>query len=270
MNPPQVRGPIPAGPRLATAARAESLAHVEARAEPSDTTAPARAAAASGTAWKAAIGLLAAVLGYAAFFGSGAPSGEVDTPNWSAHVEPAQRAYRDDAAKPLRWLDHGGVAHAGDTIAYGAADLDDATAHAVREAVAAGDPDRAVAALFAAQEFAGRDRATPRPVASPALKSALARPDLRFVRVYLFDACFEDGDVVELFLDDDLIAAVPLANAGATLTLPVPAGGRARIVLRGHTDGGGGITVGCRTSQGDFFCRPMTVGEVQPVGIVGP
>jgi hypothetical protein len=40
------------------------------------------------------------------------------------------------------------------------------------------------------------------------------------------------------------------------------------ITLRGVHDGGGGITVSFQTSQGDFFCQPMDVGEECQVGVV--
>jgi hypothetical protein len=160
------------------------------------------------------------------------------------------------------------VVRPGDAIHFAAADIDEPTAQAVRAAMTAGDPSRALAVFLAAQSLPDKLEANPI-AASPKLQATLARPDTRFVRVYLFDSCINDGDVMALYLDDELIAIVPLTNAGATLTLPVPASGRARIVLRGNVDGGGGITVGCRTSLGDFFCRPMTTGEVQPVGIIG-
>ena len=42
---------------------------------------------------------------------------------------------------------------------------------------------------------------------------------------------------------------VTLSNAGVTLSIPVSSTGSTKIQLRGIYDGGGGITVGCRTSR---------------------
>jgi hypothetical protein len=52
-----------------------------------------------------------------------------------------------------------------------------------------------------------------------------------------------------------------------TVSVPVNNASPTKVSLRGIHDGGGGITVGCRTSMGDFFTRSMWEGEVQDLGL---
>ena len=91
--------------------------------------------------------------------------------------------------------------------------------------------------------------------------------DTKFFHIYLYDCCDEDGDVVEVILNGEVFAVVPITHAGATLSVPVGGSGTS-VSLRGVRDGGGGITVACRTSQGDFFTKSMTPGETQVIGLV--
>lgn len=123
-----------------------------------------------------------------------------------------------------------------------------------------GDPESPAAAV--------EDKVV-RPTLTPGLQKAIAKNNADFIHLYMFDSCEEDGDVVEIVIDGAQFAVVPITHVGATLSVPVtilPT----TIALRGIQDGGGGITVAFRTSQGHFFCRAMEVGEEVLIGRLEP
>jgi hypothetical protein len=152
-------------------------------------------------------------------------------------------------------------------------DRDPATAKAVTQEVSQGNDQAATKALQAAQhipelkDFQGNPCPRREPEITPELKKEVLDKQPEFVRLTLYDACDEDGDVVEVLVNGISFAVVPLTHKGAELCIPVPQGG-GRITLRGVRDGVGGITVGGRTSRGDIFWAAMRVGEEMPLDVV--
>jgi hypothetical protein len=104
---------------------------------------------------------------------------------------------------------------------------------------------------------------------TPGMTEAVRGGDADYYHVFLFDSCAEDGDVVNLLIDGAPYAQIPITHAGTTLTVPLRGSGPQSVGLEGVHDGGGGITVACRTSQGEFFMKVMGVGEVSPIQITG-
>lgn len=107
------------------------------------------------------------------------------------------------------------------------------------------------------------------PTISDGMKEELIRGDLNFFHLFLYDCCAEDGDVVNILVDGQFFATVPLTHAGATLSIPMSAGRVTAIAVEGVRDGNGGITVAFRSSQGDAFMGTLGVGDVAPLGVVG-
>ncbi|MGL4419671.1 MAG: hypothetical protein ACRCZF_03305 [Gemmataceae bacterium] len=199
---------------------------------------------------------------------------------------------REASARPkneLNWKKvDGSTVYGG--ILLSTTDRDDATTRAVQQALATGNEQQLQAALDAAQPPESKAPAarsvaiapavapaavpapaqTLAPVLSPALRADLRSGQAEFYHVYLFDCCYEDGDIVEILVNGVPFRQVRLTNAGARLAIPVASDGSTRIQIRGVFDGGGSITVGCRTSQGRGFLRSMSEGEVEDLAIVKP
>jgi hypothetical protein len=89
----------------------------------------------------------------------------------------------------------------------------------------------------------------------------------QFFQLRLFDCCAEDGDVVDLAINGEHYARIPLTHDGTVISLPLIPGATV-ISLKGVQDGGGGITVSFQSSQGDYFCQPIAEGEEFQVGVV--
>jgi hypothetical protein len=179
------------------------------------------------------------------------------------------------------WIGH--VARSGELtfvrgVLIGDEDHDSTTTAAVARAQKANDPEALEAALKAAQQIPvladpqdhGPDPPPlPRrePTVTPELKEKVLNRECEFVRLYAFDCCDEDGDVIEILVNGVSFAVVPLTHRGATVSIPVPKGEGATVTIRGVRDGeGGGITLGLRTSRGDFLFRRLAEGELLPLG----
>lgn len=90
-----------------------------------------------------------------------------------------------------------------------------------------------------------------------------------FYRLHLADACLDDGDIVDVYVNHEFWATVTLANSGVNLSVPLSPGKNA-LTLVGKHDGGGGITVLLTTTEGHYFCRPIATSEQVEVTAVRP
>lgn len=225
-----------------------------------------------------AAGLLAAILMMNGGGGGSASgsAGEVDHPNWS-HVESATRA----GGGSMRHLTAAGGVAMTQAIVLDDRDRDPETTRALADAVIAGDTSRATEILRSAQEIsppavhdlevaAEIESLRQEPSITAGLAEAVVAGDVDFFHIHLYDSCDEDGDVVEILINGSPFAVVPITHAGATLSVPLPRGSASTLAIRGIRDGGGGITVACRTSAGDYFSRVMGTGEIQPLGLLRP
>ena len=80
-------------------------------------------------------------------------------------------------------------------------------------------------------------------------------------RLHVLDTVAEDGDVVWLSLDGVPFGALELANAGVDVAITLPLGTPAHLLVVAERDGGGGVTFGAASSQGEMRTRVMRVGD---------
>ena len=80
-------------------------------------------------------------------------------------------------------------------------------------------------------------------------------------KVRLIDSIDEDGDVVDLFVNNISYGTVPLMHVGAEVIITLPEGTQAEVKVVARADGEGGVTFGAQTSQGEVRTRVMEVGE---------
>lgn len=210
----------------------------------------------------AALGLIAA-----AWFSLSSPADESGHPNWPQVVAATEAAQTAEGAV----VEAGsGTARVMTAIEVASADADSATTNAVRQAMRGGDAELARERILAAQQLpAAADE--PLTVAEIPPESQLAndieRGRARFYQMQVFDCCDEDGDVVEILVNGQPLIMIPITHEGATISIPLLEGANS-VSLRGVRDGGGGITVSFRTSEGHYFARKMVVGEQHPLGVI--
>lgn len=178
----------------------------------------------------------------------------------------------------MKWKDAAGVGQIVSAVHLSRTDLNPALTQATRDQVNRGDLKAAQDAIANAQvippipahakDASGQPIQPVKPTLTPGLADGIRNGSTEFFQVFLYDSCAEDGDVVEVMINGAPFATVPLTHGGATLSVPITAGAATDVSLRGIFDGGGGITVACRTSQGDYFSRRMGVGETTQIGLV--
>ena len=148
-------------------------------------------------------------------------------------------------------------------------DIDRGSTRTVRTALFRGDLVAATKNLQAAQ---GLDPTAthvelPELTTNDPLQTLLKDRSNELFEVHLYDCCDEDGDVVEVLVNGAPFATVPIYHQRTTVAIPLHRGMNS-IGIRGVADGGGGITVGFRTSRGDFYCGAMTQGQEHRLGVV--
>lgn len=255
---------------------------------------PSAESSAAVRSWRPILVSLAAVaaavaIGYAAFIP--ATSDERDSPNWK-HVQAAQQSAADGS--PVQWRMRGGAALPAAGIMIGQQDRDLDTTQRVREALLAGNVALANQLVFRSTTAPApvvtdpallepgqtpQPDTTPGPIPEPNapsptlsadMRTEIEQGDVEFYHIYLYDSCYEDGDVVEILVDGQPMFLTPIGNEGATISVPISRKRTTVLSVRGIFDGGGGITVGCRTSQGDGFVKSMAPGEIQPLSVIFP
>ncbi len=217
--------------------------------------------------WIAVAALTAGiVVGAWMIFGNG--STEQQHENWQ-HIAAANNASANGTTV-LRRVDATGTIAEAQKIEVSRADRDFVTSAAVRQALFANDIAAATQALQSALNLpSSGDPDLKKPTISPGSKlaNAIQRNREQFFKVHVFDCCDEDGDVVEILINGNSFATVPIVNKGVTLSIPLHRGNNT-LTLRGVKDGRGGITVSFATSQGNYFCRAMRVGEEHTIAVV--
>ena len=78
--------------------------------------------------------------------------------------------------------------------------------------------------------------------------------------LHVLDDVVEDGDIVEIFVNGTSYGQVLLANGGQDVLVPLPVGATARVHVVALADGGGGVTFGVTTSQGEIRSTVMPEG----------
>lgn len=217
-----------------------------------------------------AVGLLAAAALGVWLLQSGS-STEEGHPNWQ-HVSAATGASVNGGADALVRVDKSGLAQLVSSIDVSAVDVDEETTRSVRDLVRQDALDAATAKMRAAQRIpvvADVQQQEPEIAADSQLRKAVNEETTKFFRLHLFDCCDEDGDIVQVVVNGEPFSTIPITHEGSLVSVPLAPGANV-ISLRGIRDGGGGITVSFRTSQGDYFCGRMRVGQERRLGVVVP
>lgn len=219
---------------------------------------------------------LGSILGGAALIGAivvggwfylGGSSAEKQHENWQ-HVAAAAKASNDNAQQLVR-LDTTGASAATSSLELSAADVNRTAMQQIRMSLLRNDLISASAALQAAQGLpspsVNPDVVLPTIDAAAAKEIKEGRKEL--YQIELFDCCHEDGDIVEVLVNGQSFAAVPIMHQGTMLSIPLDRGNNT-ITVRGVKDGGGGVTLSFRTSRGEYFARYMAVGEEHHMSVV--
>jgi hypothetical protein len=96
---------------------------------------------------------------------------------------------------------------------------------------------------------------------SPQTADEVRSGKLALYRLHLLDSLAQDGDEVEMFVNGVSCGRVSLSNAGTEIVLPLAAGAQAELKVVATRDGGGGVTFGALSSQGEARTQIMQVGE---------
>ncbi len=208
----------------------------------------------------------------------GGPSGgeEAAYPNYSAHVQPVTQHVNAAGRNAVRKVGSTGRSVFQQAVEVGNP-LKEKT-QSIRSLInqsgsglAGTDVSAADTAFKKLQQIPSSNDPTlnvKQPSLTGGMAASLANGSSDLYQLYVYDSCMEDGDIVDLIINGQHFATVPITHAGATLTIPVQKGQTQTVVLRGVRDGGGGITVAFRSSEGDFFARSMAVGQSQQVALV--
>lgn len=98
--------------------------------------------------------------------------------------------------------------------------------------------------------------------ATPPIRKALSGGQRGIFRLRVLDNMAEDGDVVWVGLDGVPFGDLELKNAGTELAVALPIGTPAQLQVVAERDGGGGgVTFGAASSQGEIRSRVMNVGD---------
>ena len=162
-------------------------------------------------------------------------------------------------------------------LIVGAHDLDREATRAAQTALASGRiPELTENPSDAERDRIGRAVAAALPDAAPAVTQRVAHvlahatPPIRkallngrqgLFRLRVLDNMAEDGDVVWLGLDGVPFGDLVLRNAGTEITVALPVGTPAHLLIVATRDGGGGVTFGAASSQGELRSRVMNVGD---------
>lgn len=255
----EVSGPDDVPP----SARRQSAGHCRASAPTTTTTkvsVSGRAPVRAGRIWKV---LLAGMAGAAALLFSSYLTGDDAADNRAHHAQAS--AHMQTEGNGIKWMMPAGPVSFVNRIPLGADDFDETTTRAFFNCRTEAEADQvlmdAQKNLIDSASFDGLPVTPVRPSLSDGMRDEIVRGDTRFFHIFLHDSCAEDGDVVDLLINGRRFVTVPITHAGTTLSVPLNAG--VVVSVRGVLDGGGGITVACRTSLGQGFVRDLAEGEEQ-------
>jgi hypothetical protein len=277
-EPAPVAGPLPQRV-LNTTLLPPTPAASPAAETPSSRLQPRRRAARAAALAVAAAALVTAF----AWLGNPHPgSHESAAFNWR-HVEKVgQKANEAHDAGILGHVSAGGTLAFVTQVRLTDADRDTETTNAIARALRAGNVAAAETALAEAQAIAAvtdpQSTAPTRaplprvvPTLTPGLRRAIVDGSSTFFMIYVFDTCDQDGDVVDILVGGERFATIPLTHHGATLSIPIPHGTGLDFAVRAVRDGeGGGVTLGCRTSTGDFLTGALPEGQIVPLHFATP
>jgi hypothetical protein len=101
------------------------------------------------------------------------------------------------------------------------------------------------------------------PDIGPQISAKVNSGQTKFYDVQVWDTCAEDEDIVDVMVDGSVYATVTLMHARTTVTIPCGPGTTVSIGAR--IDGGGGVTLGAKTSVGQYFTPILNPGDTLPL-----
>lgn len=192
---------------------------------------------------------------------------EQQHPNWQ-HVQAATTASSDGASQLVTASNNGTTQLIGE-LPFGDDDLAMDATQQIRAALEDNDVTVANEILQRNQSIPPKhrdDAVLPTIEQTSGLTKELEDGTKEFFQVELFDCCDEDGDVVDVAVNGQSFATVPIVHQGTRITIPLSRGPNT-ITIQGVRDGGGGVTLGLATSKGHFFMRYLAVGEACDIGV---
>ncbi len=215
----------------------------------------------------ATLGVLAAISAGGWFYSQSGIEKQHD--NWQ-FVAAATDA-SSDTVQQLIHVDASGSAQSTSLLTLTRTELNRRTTQDVQSALKKDDLVTATAFLQAAQRI-------PTAAENPDVRPPVLRADLAMTaairdgrselfQIELYDCCAEDGDIVEISVNGEHFATVPIMHAASLVSIPLQRG-QNTVTVRAVNDGGGGVTLSLRTSRGDYFARYMYVGETHQMGVI--
>ncbi len=284
---PQLKrnGPVPATPkptapdpivaRTPRASRSTSTQQPVADQSSSEGAVEPRVLSEGWARWGNRLGLVTLVLalGIALFGGPGPDSEELHV-NYAKHVQPLEESNAATGEQMIRKVARSGYWTHQRELEVGQPLVEDT--RLIRDQLALNDRAQAQAEFARLQTIPELDPDTPvppgwipqKPTLTSGMQMNLAAGDADLYQLYLYDNLAEDGDIVDVYIDGERFCTVPITHQGATLTVPAVKGKTHSVALLGIHDGGGGITVGFRSSEGDYFTERMAVGQTRIVAMV--
>jgi hypothetical protein len=92
-------------------------------------------------------------------------------------------------------------------------------------------------------------------------RAAIADGHQALYTLQVLDDVVQHGDAVEIFVDGTSYGQVVLGSAGQDVLIPLPSGMTAKVRVVATQDGGGGVSFGVTTSQGEIRSPILAVGE---------
>jgi hypothetical protein len=103
------------------------------------------------------------------------------------------------------------------------------------------------------------------PDIAPQIASKVNSGQTKFYDVQVWDTCAEDGDIVDVMVDGAVFATVTLMHSPTKVSIPCGPGTTVSIGAR--IDGGGGVTLGAKTSAGQYFTPILNPGDNLPLSL---
>lgn len=103
------------------------------------------------------------------------------------------------------------------------------------------------------------------PDTGPQIAAKVNSGQTKFYDVQVWDTCAEDGDIVDVIVDGAVFATVTLMHSPTKVSIPCGPGTTVSIGAR--IDGGGGVTLGAKTSAGQYFTPILYPGDTLPLSL---
>ena len=84
---------------------------------------------------------------------------------------------------------------------------------------------------------------------------------MKMYSIQIIDTIHEDGDIVGVSINNLYFGKFRLTNIGQNFSMPLYPGQLHHLTVKALVDGGGGVTFGAISTQGEQFSKVMRVGD---------